>query len=296
MKRLVTIILVLISSSAMSQTVSKKDSILNYLHNYDYSKIDSTIISRKFSVDEFVAFANKNYNTDRDKARACYSFVIDYMTYDSKNYQIYLNNMTYNERFYRNEYMANYAIKDKFGVCDNYASLYKILSIKIGLKSEYISGYAKEYNEIANGSLISNHAWNIVTIDNIKYLLDVTFDDCRQDGYKISSKWFIIKPEVFIESHYPLNSHWIDYAFVKKVFYYNFIKYDANVLFVTNAYKTYKNKENDIQEQSKLEMSKQLLEKPITFEYFLCTRNKTLGDNKYIPFRTLPSNYYNLYL
>ena len=288
------IIFVLVSSGVMGQTISKKDSILNYLHNYDYSKIDSVIIKRKFSVDEFLTFANKNYTTDRDKARACYSFVIEYLTYSQSRIGFAKNQ----------EYISGYqdAIKYKQGVCYHYSCLYKYMCNKLGLECEMISGLFKCQDWTYNKGVLSPHGWNIVTIDNAKYLVDITMDN---NGDKVSSYiskfWYIIKPEIFIETHYPAN---LDITHNSKesmrTIIYVTIKnetFPTSEIFVNNAYNFYlKNKE--MCDYYSIEKSKfQCLEKPITFEYFICKKVSYINlYDKYIPVKTLPANYPNLYL
>ena len=274
----------LIPFGVMAQT-SEKDSILNYLHNYNYTKIDSVIVSKNFSVENFLKYAKLNYIKDMEKSRACYSFVINYMKYSN-----YITTQ---------EYVIGYkdAIRLKKGVCYNYSCLYKYLCNELGLKCEMVSGFYKRLDPFYNRGTLEPHGWNMVTIDNINYLTDVTADDNRSEY--ISKSWYIINPEVFIETHYPYEQY-----FLKNMITRTYVEVEGKIIvpddkiFVDVAYNYYKKNQELLEENCcKKVASFQCLEKPITLEYFICKRIKYYaGTTQYKPIKTLPSNYYNLYL
>lgn len=65
---------------------------------------------------------------------------------------------------------------NNMAVCDGYSRAFKILCNRAGMSCDIVVGNGLEYS---NGHLISSgaHAWNIVSLDNELYYVDVTFDD-----------------------------------------------------------------------------------------------------------------------
>ena len=60
---------------------------------------------------------------------------------------------------------------------------------------------------MAENNMDSNHAWNMVKIENAYYFIDSTWDSGYMNGKKSVQKyttdWLFIKPEHFIFTHLP---------------------------------------------------------------------------------------------
>lgn len=69
----------------------------------------------------------------------------------------------------QNSYTPYGPLVDRIGVCQGYAIAYNLMLNYLDIDSEYI------------GSLKANHAWNIVSIDGKKYIVDTTHDDPLPD-------------------------------------------------------------------------------------------------------------------
>jgi hypothetical protein len=284
------------------------DSIATLIKNIDYSKIDANVKTIK-TVDEFLK-KSKFYTTDEDKSRACYIFVMSYLKYktdsnDFLNKKILFESVNKHKNIKDVEYKvrSEFVIKHKFGVCIDYAIFYKYLCAQLGLECVVVEGFVKEYNYFLKKSELGPHAWNIVYINGNKILVDVTFDDV----YNFDCRWYSVKPSIFIESHIPDDI--INFEFNCLEDYsvnINGITIQANGMFTDKVYEYYKLNEKQINVNNLRYSEFQLLDKPITLENFICSkvlhyyngkewyRGKTSID--YVPLKTLPLNYYNLYL
>ncbi len=108
-------------------------------------------------------------------------------------------------------------MQSKLAVCEGYSNIFKELCIAAGLESEKVSGYAKGYGYIEKKSFTrTNHAWNVVKIDNQWRIFDVTWASGygkNVDGKMVSisefdEKWFDIEPKIAIFSHLPEDPKW----------------------------------------------------------------------------------------
>lgn len=91
-------------------------------------------------------------------------------------------------------------------VCDGYSQAYKAVCDAINLPCEKVSGYARGVstslaNETASNVTKSNHAWNIVKIKGVWYLVDVTWDS---DDYE--TNYLFAEPKSFLHTHFPTES------------------------------------------------------------------------------------------
>ena len=104
-------------------------------------------------------------------------------------------------------------LSKKLAVCEGYANLFKYMCDVASVPCEKVSGYARG----VGASLIdedpqnnSNHAWNIVKINNAWYVVDCTWDSGYMDGrvakQKYTTDWLFLKPEHMIFTHFPSDS------------------------------------------------------------------------------------------
>lgn len=293
MKSIILIILVLIS---LKLSAEPSDSLVNLLKNTDYSKIDSTIVYSNFQIEEFVNFTNKNYKSDKEKVRAVYIFVINYMSY--------VYNPDGTPQTY--EKGVKIAISKREGVCYDYSCLFKYLCLKVGLEAELVCGYVKKIepdlrrnitsSNYSYVSCLGTHAWNIVKIDGEFFPIDPTWGDTNEILYVINHEWYLTNPKIFIQSHYPDLFYFENKINTNETGIYNFKTYKYGVYYLDDALKNYKENEKKYNGLSKMISYQQCLNKPITFEYFLCSKVTKKSHVNYIPLKMLPLNYYNLYL
>lgn len=101
-------------------------------------------------------------------------------------------------------------------VCAGFSAVFSQFCKVAGIKEISINGYARgigKFNESwkpTDDPTQTNHAWNIVRIDNLWYLIDSTWDsghtrNGKRDDY-YSNAYIFVKPEEFIHTHYPSNN------------------------------------------------------------------------------------------
>lgn len=89
------------------------------------------------------------------------------------------------------------AIVNKKAICAGYSKAYKLLLNKAGIKCEYVTGTLSEGE---------GHAWNIVTIQNENFWVDITLDDpvflgANNSGVSIFYNYFGLTDEQFFNTH-----------------------------------------------------------------------------------------------
>ena len=101
------------------------------------------------------------------------------------------------------------SVKTKSAVCEGYANLFQQFMISLKISSQKVSGYARGVGTdiSTENPKASNHAWNIVKIDDCWYLIDCTWDSGYMKGKSsvqaYTTDWLFLKPEHFIYTHLP---------------------------------------------------------------------------------------------
>ena len=108
------------------------------------------------------------------------------------------------------EHKAPGTFKTGVGVCSGYSLIFEMWGKALGLDAIYVVGYSKALNDIGTYSTQILHAWNIVKIDGVQYLIDSTWGagGCNGDQYvkKYKEIFFCQNPEHFIRRHYPMQN------------------------------------------------------------------------------------------
>jgi hypothetical protein len=101
-------------------------------------------------------------------------------------------------------------LKAKRSVCEGYANLFEQMCVIAGIKSLKVTGFAKGYgyNPLKATPGATNHAWNVITIMDNRYLVDVTWDSgyinyFGQSVKDYSTEYLFADPSRFINSHLP---------------------------------------------------------------------------------------------
>ncbi|CAF3205053.1 unnamed protein product, partial [Rotaria sp. Silwood2] len=120
--------------------------------------------------------------------------------------------------YFRKDYKdqtAEGVFRTRKGVCAGYANLYKYLCDKLEMQSEVVGGYSKGYgfDDRKDAPSKTDHAWNAVEIDRHWYLMDSTWgaghlDDAKEFKCKLSSYYFLPRPNEMIYHHLPENEKW----------------------------------------------------------------------------------------
>jgi len=192
--------------TAVNPTVSPKPEILEGM---DFETIDSHALNASeadtSSVATLVSYLIRPEYNDIEKARAIYVWIAANISYDVPGY---LNN-NYGSS------SSSDVLANKTAVCEGYSSLFEQLGKAAGLEVVTIGGWAKGLGYSVGEPIVglANHAWNAVTVDGKRYLIDSTWgagsvDANMQFVKKFSDYYFFTPPEQFIYRHFPEDSTW----------------------------------------------------------------------------------------
>ncbi|CAF0827190.1 unnamed protein product [Didymodactylos carnosus] len=120
----------------------------------------------------------------------------DVISYFSKNYA---------------DQSAEGVFRTRKGVCAGYGNLYKKLADNIGLPCETCGGYSKGYSfelKQAKDKKETDHAWNVIEINNRSYLIESTWaagslDTSKHFEKEFNSYFFLSRPDEMIYHHLP---------------------------------------------------------------------------------------------
>ncbi|WP_181896320.1 transglutaminase domain-containing protein [Seonamhaeicola aphaedonensis] len=176
--------------------------------------MDSIALSypSKFSTPEKLAKRiSKDFQNDFEKLRALYTWIANNVIYDPAESGKFLYEYSNKREFERkeekfNNKLSNRVISKKKAICQGYATLFKKVCDELNIKSKYVSGASKTEIKDIGKRFFSDHAWNIVLIDNKEYLIDVTWGAGTYSNYfqkKLNYFYFLTDPKLFIKKHYP---------------------------------------------------------------------------------------------
>jgi len=140
---------------------------------------------------------------DWERARAVYVWLTENIAYDADAYFSGRRAVTDPDGVFRT----------RKSVCQGYAELYREIGTSLGLEIEVVSGYAKGYSYRAGRSFSgTNHAWNVVRLDDAWHQFDATWGAGYVDGRRFvreySEFWFDPDPDLFVRTHLPERETW----------------------------------------------------------------------------------------
>lgn len=159
-------------------------------------------------------FINSNFSTNTEKVRAIFIWIATNIQYDVDN--------MYALNFYeqKEEKIAK-ALKNRKGICENYAVLFDDVCLKLGIKSFVIEGYTKPYTSVD----YIPHAWCAALINNTWFMFDPTWGlgyvNNNKFYKKINNVYFKVNPALLIKSHMPFDFLWqfVNYPITNQEFY-----------------------------------------------------------------------------
>ena len=146
-----------------------------------------------YSTSEMAKYIQQHFTGDIEKIRATYRWVTGNINYDKDSM------LPINWSKEKDEKIAA-TLRRRKGVCDNFASVFSDVLVKMNLHSYAVNG-------IVNGnrsSAVGGHSWSAVLLKNQWYLCDPTWDV----AYTNQPNFFMILPEEFIASHFPFDPLW----------------------------------------------------------------------------------------
>ncbi len=201
-----------------SQTITKISSTMykipdDYSKAYSFrtdiphpaaKKVPANITKLKTSnpaeyVNKCCEFINSNSADDFEKVKIAHDIVALNIKYDAKNFWA----GTVPPQNYEN------VLKTGYAVCEGYSNLLKKFLDTLNFQNSKVVGYARGVgiSLLTENNTLSNHAWNMVKIENAYYFIDSTWDSGYMSGknsvQKYTTDWLFIKPEHFIFTHLP---------------------------------------------------------------------------------------------
>lgn len=181
-------------------------SLVRGAHSDKYAYVDSMalVIPKEYtySIDSLGIYINRNFSSQEERVRAIYIWMTHHLIYT-----VYNTFTSQNEEIDEKEELEA-ALRNRRGVCRQFARLFKALNEKVGITAYVIDGYNK------NGSVIipEIHEWCAARIDSQWYLFDPTFGMGYIDNYKFVSSpnlsFFMILPQKAISTHMPFDPIW----------------------------------------------------------------------------------------
>lgn len=202
--KLFFIFLILATTPGYGQSLSAVDA---KIRNYPSTRFDS--------VEQLAEMIAKDFDTDLEKVRAIYSWITNNVAYsfDARSAM----SISYRSEKERLEKLRQYqkrtatiTLKTKEAVCHGYSMLFKELCDQLGIPCKIVRGFGKSFLSDIASEFESNHAWNMVTIDNVDYLVDSTWGAGYMRGKRfireVTDIYFLTPPEIFVRNHYPQDS------------------------------------------------------------------------------------------
>ncbi|RYF90803.1 MAG: hypothetical protein EOO03_02845, partial [Chitinophagaceae bacterium] len=133
----------------------------------------------------------QQYPNDDTRIAAAYAWVTANIEYSKDSM------MAINWSLGMNEKVAA-TLRRRKGVCDNFASLFADLLVKMNIEAVVVNGLAKA------GGTTRAHSWTAVKLSNEWFLCDPTWDN----GSHFAKQYFMQPPEDFIKAHWPFDPLW----------------------------------------------------------------------------------------
>ncbi len=180
------------------------------------------------SVEDIANYIRANFNDEESRIRAAYRWVTANLRYD-KDSMLSINWSKEND-----EKIAA-TLRRKKGVCDNFASLFTAIVVKMNIPSYVVNGHCKTTGSVATQA----HSWSAVQLKDNWTFCDPTWDI----DYANAPRYFLIPGEEFIYTHWPFDPLWqlipytVSYAeFERGIFYEGKNK---NVINVSDSVKAF---------------------------------------------------------
>jgi hypothetical protein len=202
---LVTLLLCLLCSVAL---------MANDSTSIAFKRIDSIAINTPADLppvtDSIAAYLVKYCTTDREKARAAFTWIANHISYDAD---------AYNSGKKPDQSPAP-VLRRKHAVCAGYTNLYVALCEAMHLEAVKIAGYSKGYSYKEGDGFKGKkpgHDWNAVKLDGRWALIDVTWGSGsghKEQGElvhhnKFRPYYFDVDKYEFLFLHYPVDTQWL---------------------------------------------------------------------------------------
>ena len=159
--------------------------------------------SAEQSLDALAAYLASGAADESERARAAYRWITAEIDYDA-------------EAFFAGDYgllTPEEVLAEREAICSGYSRLFQALTERMGLETLEVIGFSKGYTSRIGELDDVNHAWNVVKVDGMWRLVDVTWgagylDEQGDFVESFNPHYFFTPPEQFINDHYPEDEQW----------------------------------------------------------------------------------------
>jgi transglutaminase/protease-like cytokinesis protein 3 len=162
--------------------------------------------------------------TDVEKFRAIYMWVCLNI---ETNYDLYVKVKSKRARYRNDPQSLSYWNKkhksalieilftNNQTICTGYSYLIREMALMADIPCEVVDGFSRQTRLGIRGSVIPNHSWNAVRLNNQWYLCDATWSSGIIEGSsgkfipRYSDAWFLTDPQDFLRDHYPQDTLWL---------------------------------------------------------------------------------------
>jgi len=183
------------------------------LFSQDYERIDATILlypTHCETPEELSKFITRDFFTEEEKVRAIYSWMIQNIAYEPKEYKKFdyrfsnIRERNEKEEVTRQK-IINRTLQKGTAVCEGYAFLFEKLCELQGITNYLVRGDTKTTIEGIGEEYTTSHVWNVALINGKPYLFDPTWGAGKyQQKFIKGPNYFYYKtaPELFEDAFF----------------------------------------------------------------------------------------------
>lgn len=163
------------------------------------------------STADIASFINANFDSEKQKVRAAYVWVITHIRYSTDSvHRVILNE--------DRDQLISLTMRRRKGVCENFSAVFNDICRKLYLRTYVIGGYTKQGNTVDK----TTHAWCAVFVNKEWALYDPTWDAVQAGNtvIPVPTNYYQVAPAEFIETHMPFDPMFqlLDYPLTYKEF------------------------------------------------------------------------------
>ncbi|MFK7806244.1 MAG: transglutaminase domain-containing protein [Saprospiraceae bacterium] len=176
----------------------------------------SAIPEGKLDIETLAEVLTADAETDREKAEAIYHWVANNIAYDVKLYEDFRSGERDKKGSKRirkkdmpehNAKKVKKTLRNKIGICEDYALVIKSLCDEAGLESKLVKGYIR-IDPAKLRSTGEKHVWNLVKIDDEWLPIDATYaagylDKYNEFVFDYDENYFLADKKRFSINHLP---------------------------------------------------------------------------------------------
>ncbi len=179
--------------------------ITAFAQKTDYAAIDKKAmqipIDSTWTSNGIASVIQTNFQGDKDRVRAVYSWITGNIRYDVENMFAFDYHSTDAEKISK-------TLRSKKGICEDYALIFQEVCGKLNIQAYKVTGFTKQ----RGFTDFIPHAWVVAKVDSSWYVFDPTWGS----GYvtkntfvtERNEAYYMANPEKMIKSHMPFDPMW----------------------------------------------------------------------------------------